>query len=55
MSSRFRLIATPNFKEQVRRLPANVFKQLQVRLNFLASNPRHPSLQTHEVIGKAGH
>ncbi len=54
MTPRFRLIATERFKSQAGRLPGQVVRQLETRLDFLTKNPRHPSLQTHEVQGALG-
>ena len=54
MKPSFTLAATERFKEQAARLPEAVFKQLRIRASFLESNPRHPSLKTHEVKGALG-
>lgn len=45
----FLVRATPNFDKQAARLPGPVFQRFKSRLAYLKSNPRHPSLQTHEV------
>lgn len=50
----FSLRPTPYFLEQTAKLPESVYQALQSRLGFLAQNPRHPSLQTHEVRGAYG-
>ena len=46
---------TRRFLDQVERLPAPVRKWVELRLRQLAANPRHPSLQTHEVRGACGY
>ncbi len=45
---------TPYFLEQATKLPLPAYQTLQVKLHFLAENPRHPSLHTHEVKGAYG-
>lgn len=54
MTPRFTLITTEHFEEQAEKLPETVYKQLKTKCAYLAENPRHPSLQTHEVKGTAG-
>ena len=49
MTGRYRLAATERFLRQAGRLPNQVLNQLKARLELLQGNPRHPSLQTHEV------
>jgi len=45
---------SPRFAKQVDQLPLETFDKLKKQLQFLAENPRHPSLQTHEVHGRIG-
>lgn len=54
MKSPFALVTTEWFENQSIRLPDAVYKQLKTRLSFLAADPRHPSLKTHEVSGALG-
>ena len=54
MTPRFTLITTEHFETQAEKLPENVYKQLKTKLAYLCANPRHPSLQTHEVKGVTG-
>lgn len=54
MSRLFGLVATRRFEEQAARLQDDAFAQLKVRLRFLETNPRHPSLKTHEVKNAVG-
>lgn len=54
MTQRFKLITTEHFEEQAAKLPENVYRQLKTKLAYFSVNPRHPSLQTHEVRGAAG-
>lgn len=54
MSPGFRLITTAHFEDQASRLPRDVFAQLKTRLRFLESDPRHPSLMTHEIQNAVG-
>lgn len=54
MTPRFTLTTTNRFDEQSDRPPENVYKQLKQKLLYLSENPRHRSLQTHEVKGAAG-
>lgn len=49
MTRRFTLITTERFESQAVVLPAEVYRQLAIRFKFLETNPRHPSLNTHEV------
>lgn len=52
--STFTLITTNHFEKQAARLPSPVYEQLKKKLKFLETNPRHPSLQTHEVRNAIG-
>ena len=54
MTPAFRLATTKRFEEQAVRLSPEVFAQLKTRLKFLESNPRHPSLKTHEIKNVVG-
>lgn len=54
MSRPFRLVTTRRFEDQAARLQDDVFAQLKVRLRFLETNPRHPSLKTHEIKSAVG-
>lgn len=54
MSQSFHLRQLNRFNHQAKKLPENVFKRLEKSLRFLASNPRHSSLQTHIVQGVKG-
>jgi hypothetical protein len=54
VNARWRLAATERFLQQAGRLPDQVLRQLNARLELLAGNPRHPSLHTHEVRHAAG-
>lgn len=49
MTPKFTLVTTERFEAQAARLPAAIVKQLAAKLEFLESNPRHPSLQTHAI------
>lgn len=51
---KFRLTATEHFLNQAANLPIEVYKQLQKQLELLSNNPRHPSLQTHEIYNTRG-
>lgn len=51
---KFRLTATEHFLNQASNLPIEVYKQLQKQLELLSNNPRHPSLQTHEIYNARG-
>ena len=50
----FVLLTTTRYERQASALPAPVKRQLAARHAQLAANPRHPSLQTHEVHGAFG-
>lgn len=52
--TRFKLVTTERFEAQATRLPGGIYGQLKLRLRFLESNPRHPSLQTHEIQNAVG-
>ena len=54
MNLRFTLVTTERFETQAAKLPAEVYEQLKTRLRFLAVNPRHPSLRTHEIKNAEG-
>ncbi|MBI2069668.1 MAG: hypothetical protein HYT79_03620 [Elusimicrobia bacterium] len=54
MPQKFRLLTTGRFERQAIKLPAAIYQQLTRRLQLLETNPRHPSLQTHEVKHAAG-
>jgi mRNA interferase RelE/StbE len=42
----YQLQATNVFKKSIKRLPQNIKKKLESKLNFLVSDPNHPSLRT---------
>ena len=50
----FRLVLSNYFRSQAAALPEEIHRQLKTRLVYLMSNPRHPSLHTHEVKGAIG-
>ncbi len=54
MKPSFVLVTTERFEEQVVRLPEAVYNQLKTRLAFLEADPRHRSLNAHEVKGAFG-
>lgn len=55
MKGSFRLVASERFLARVASLPEAVLAQWATRSEYLASNPRHPSLKTHEVVGAVGY
>lgn len=54
MTPKFTLVATRRFEDQAAELPEAVYRQLKAKLSLLATNQRHPSLQTHEVKNAVG-
>jgi mRNA-degrading endonuclease YafQ of YafQ-DinJ toxin-antitoxin module len=41
------------FKKDYKKLPDNIKKILQEKLNLMAQNPFHPSLRTKKIRGKS--
>ena len=45
------IVLTRRLKEDYKSLPSAVQKKLKKQINFLAENPRHPSLNVHRIEG----
>ena len=48
-----KLRASERFLVAQERLPDRIYKKLEKALSLLAANPRHPSLQTKRIKGRA--
>ena len=44
-------IFTKKFKKQFKKLPLSLRKRFDIKLSFLLTNPRHPSLQAKKMAG----
>jgi len=52
MAKKLRVLKT--FKKDYRMLPAEIKEKVDKQLEFLLSNPNHPSLNLHHVRGTKG-
>ena len=49
MAGQVELVFTHEFKRRYQKLPAKIQKKIKKQLNFLKSNPKHPSLRIHRL------
>ena len=54
MKPSYKIVTTRRFQDQVLQLSKEVYQQLKLRVPLLETNPRHPSLRTHEVKHSTG-
>ena len=49
MAKKLRVLKT--FKKDYKKLPAEIKEKVDKQMGFLLSNPNHPSLNVHPIIG----
>ncbi|TAN44357.1 MAG: cytotoxin [Nitrospirae bacterium] len=52
MAGQIELILTEEFKKSYKKLPEDIKRKVKKQLNFLSSNPAHPSLRIHKLNGE---